>query len=309
MGSHELYTTIPATSNPPGRQLSKINDSVRAKSDAPNEGLPNGFSNDQANISKPQISVKILAEARTVGELISLLGARSSLLAAMNVLGIGLDAPFDFVQGGSGLFANLALPQDNFLAITIESGELSRYADYGEESERSSGGTVSRAEAIQHADCLLRALFLPEIDSSWNVDLDSTRMQWHLHKTLEYQGIPGAGLIKFSISAVTGNILNFVHAPALIPQSFSVKLSEKEAIESARDLVNELDKYGGVLKAQLRIVFPNNFLDENVSRPRIETKPTISWVVSVHDNGDTPLVVFIDAESGALLGGVTRSGP
>lgn len=201
------------------------------------------------------------------------------------------------------------------------SGLLSKYVDFTSSNRRLSGEAILSMSAVSNKADRYLALFYPDRELSLeSIDRYRVRGKESVYYELRYNIHPQDilffhPLVRMLVNATTGRLYRFELAVDYLDARYpsgkiiSAAAAEKIAGLALRsiDLAPHLGRredVSGLLSADLYFVRPNNWLGAE----RQETgRARVAWVVPFRTgevDQETAHLVFIDATTGKLLGGI-----
>lgn len=136
--------------------------------------------------------------------------------------------------------------------------------------------------------------------------------EWVLRGILKYKDIPyfGSG-VRVSVSAFSGNVLMYSYRPmGPPPESMESKINVDQASEAVTSFLAKKSTGGPAMEMkglpQLVIAYPNNFWTRTSPGPLTPAeKPRLCWLVNTQPGGGgSPLLVYVDAQTGQVVGGM-----
>lgn len=203
---------------------------------------------------------------------------------------------------------------DRKLKVLIDFASAAAGLADQEETSHDDGPTGE--EILQRVHAILRAIASPHTFELADVE-ETTGMivngvgkkEWLCRKVLEHEGIPTQGFVMLQFNH-RGDVMRFINQPILLPESMQVVIEQDEAERIAQEFLRENGppnwKMERVFKA---IAYPNNAFDRDREEWTTDTTRTrLCWHVeggyAVGEDHVHPLSIFVDCESGEIIGGV-----
>ncbi len=149
---------------------------------------------------------------------------------------------------------------------------------------------------------------------------------WHLTLSLSYEGMPCRGRrVTARISAYSGRINLFLYYPVIVPSPGERRVDRKQAVRLLKKWLEKKTYFSGPyrehripddskLRGKLVVACPNGFPDSRISHEQRISPPAASvcWEVAFEysERGHWfPAVVWVDADTGHVIGGTQRYFP
>jgi hypothetical protein len=262
----------------------------------------------------------------TLGERLTVLGVKTELEDALKVLGADPNTPRDAASeirsDSLGPEKQLARTVDGrWFTVDTEAKRLVRYMMTGLEDvpdELTDKDAIPKATAVDKARKLFDALKISVTIDDAKVRYDGqasgklARSRWVVSGRRFMNGIRCWSNASVQISAYSGQIVDFIDTPPLVaPKSFDQRLTKDEAVALALDFVQSRGlrvKGVGTPELELQVAPPNNaWTRQEGERFAADWKQSyLCWIVSFESDSqfsEIGPIVFIDAQTGAIVGG------
>lgn len=213
---------------------------------------------------------------------------------------------------------------DKSLQIDTKTGELLSYYSISIDNvpaNLTKDDAIPKEEAMAKARDLLEKLGVDAVfedektqyqDSIEVTPNDLQGAEWDMRGILKWKGIPffGSG-VKVSVSAYSGEVVFYAYRPVgPAPDNLDAKIKSAQAREAVSAFL--ANKTSGRASMEIKgepllvITYPNNFWTRTNPGPLTPAdKPRLCWLVdSQPEDGGSPLLVYVDAQTGEIVGGM-----
>ncbi len=232
--------------------------------------------------------------------------------------------PGEEIEGWRTMPENVRWPVDQATFDTW-SGLLAKYVDFTSSNRRRSGEAILSMSVVSSRADRYLALFYPDRDLALeSIDRYRVRGKESVYYELRYNFHPQEilffhPLVRMLVNASTGRLYRFELAVDYLDARYpsramiSAAAAEKIAAVSLRsiDLEPHLggwEKVSTILSADLYFVRPNNWLG---AAPPAGGRARAAWVIPFRTgevDREAAHLIFVDAATGKLLGGIRAAG-